>query len=210
MMTIGTVTWVSLAIGLVFGFLAQRSRMCFIGGWRDFFLIRDTYLLKGFIAFFVAAAIFFAGFYFANYRVAMSNYPWISRDRPDVALMDLIDMGTWDNPFIPEQYREWGMCENMGPQIILKPGEDLLIRGITVFGYTIPYEWVLFLGATLFLGLFSTLANGCPIRQHTMAASGNASAMLYLIGFYLAIMLYDKWVAPFLNDLTNVFHVVGI
>jgi uncharacterized protein len=45
----------SLLIGLTIGFLAQRSRMCFIGGFRDFLLIRDKDLLKGLIAFFTSA-----------------------------------------------------------------------------------------------------------------------------------------------------------
>ena len=44
----------SLLIGLIIGFLGQRSRMCFIGGFRDFLLIRDKELLKGLIAFFVS------------------------------------------------------------------------------------------------------------------------------------------------------------
>jgi len=45
----------SIFIGLVIGFLGQRSRMCFIGGFRDFLLIRDKELLKGMISFFTSA-----------------------------------------------------------------------------------------------------------------------------------------------------------
>ena len=37
----------SLALGLVVGYLGQRSRMCSIGGLRDYVLVRDTALLKG-------------------------------------------------------------------------------------------------------------------------------------------------------------------
>jgi hypothetical protein len=37
----------SLALGLVVGYLGQRSRMCSIGGLRDYVLVRDTGLLKG-------------------------------------------------------------------------------------------------------------------------------------------------------------------
>ncbi|HZO98601.1 MAG TPA: YeeE/YedE thiosulfate transporter family protein [Gaiellaceae bacterium] len=37
----------SLALGLVVGYLGQRSRMCSIGGLRDFVLVRDTGLLRG-------------------------------------------------------------------------------------------------------------------------------------------------------------------
>jgi len=48
---------ISLAVGLGVGFLAQRTRMCFVGGWRDLFLIKDFYLFSGVIAFFVAALV---------------------------------------------------------------------------------------------------------------------------------------------------------
>jgi hypothetical protein len=41
----------TLVIGVVLGYLGQRSRMCFVGGIRDFILVRDTYLLKGLLAF---------------------------------------------------------------------------------------------------------------------------------------------------------------
>ena len=41
----------TLVIGSVLGYLGQRSRMCFVGGIRDFVLVRDTYLLRGLMAF---------------------------------------------------------------------------------------------------------------------------------------------------------------
>ena len=41
------VTFSSLGLGLIVGYLGQRSRMCSIGGLRDFVLVRDTGLLKG-------------------------------------------------------------------------------------------------------------------------------------------------------------------
>ena len=48
---------VSLIVGLAVGLLAQRSRMCFVGGWRDIFLIRNFHLFSGIAAFFVAALV---------------------------------------------------------------------------------------------------------------------------------------------------------
>jgi len=48
---------VSLGVGLGVGFLAQRTRMCFVGGWRDLFLVKDSYLFSGVAAFFIAALI---------------------------------------------------------------------------------------------------------------------------------------------------------
>ncbi len=49
----------SLIVGLIIGYLGQRSRMCFVGGIRDFILVRDTFLLKGLIAFGLVAWIAF-------------------------------------------------------------------------------------------------------------------------------------------------------
>lgn len=48
---------ISLAAGLIVGCLAQRTRMCMVGGFRDLFLLKDGTLLFGFIAIFVAALV---------------------------------------------------------------------------------------------------------------------------------------------------------
>ena len=70
---------VSLVVGLVVGFLAQRTRMCFVGGWRDLFLVKDVYLFSGVAAFFIAALI-------TNYAVgnfaAEGLYHWGFVDQP--------------------------------------------------------------------------------------------------------------------------------
>ena len=49
----------SLGLGLIVGYLGQRSRMCSIGGLRDFVLVRDTALLKGVGAMLVTAWVAF-------------------------------------------------------------------------------------------------------------------------------------------------------
>jgi len=49
----------SLGLGLIVGYLGQRSRMCSIGGLRDFVLVRDTTLLKGVVAMLAAAWVVF-------------------------------------------------------------------------------------------------------------------------------------------------------
>lgn len=48
---------VSLIAGLVGGALAQHTRLCLSGGFRDFFLVKDTYLLKGYGSIFLTAFI---------------------------------------------------------------------------------------------------------------------------------------------------------
>ncbi len=45
----------TLVLGFVIGYLGQRSRLCFISGYRDFFLARDTTLLKGVLGAFLGA-----------------------------------------------------------------------------------------------------------------------------------------------------------
>ncbi len=78
---------IAVVVGLAVGFLAQRTRMCFVGGWRDLFLVKDFYLFSGVIAFFVAALVtnyalgnFGAeGIYswgFAGQPVAHDNHVW--------------------------------------------------------------------------------------------------------------------------------------
>lgn len=47
----------ALIIGLFVGVAAQRTRMCFVGGWRDLFLVRDTYLFKAIAGLFLGALL---------------------------------------------------------------------------------------------------------------------------------------------------------
>ena len=47
--------WISLLAGLIVGGLAQRTRLCMVGGIRDAILFREFKLLLGFVAIFAAA-----------------------------------------------------------------------------------------------------------------------------------------------------------
>ena len=194
------ISWISLGAGLIVGMFAQRSRMCFIGGWRDFFLIRDKYLLKGFISFFLTAALLFFVFYSAGYY--LKNYPWFNRPPMKITATDYLSRG-YDSvgDYIEEGApRAMDACELLNsPDIIV--GEDLPIPGVQIGKYKIPNEVLLYLAAAFIIGLFSTLANGCPMRQHVMAASGNLSALLFLLGFYGAIIVYDTYFVDFFNSL---------
>ena len=49
--------FLSLAAGLLVGAMAQRTRLCMVGGIRDMLLFRDGRLLSGFIALFAAALV---------------------------------------------------------------------------------------------------------------------------------------------------------
>jgi YedE family putative selenium metabolism protein len=70
---------IAVIVGLVVGFLAQRTRMCFVGGWRDIFLVRDFYLFSGIAAFLIAALI---TNYAAGNFAADGIYHWGFADQP--------------------------------------------------------------------------------------------------------------------------------
>ena len=72
---------VSLVVGLVIGFLAQRSRFCTMGAIWDFVLFRQMHLLSGFIALIITALIvnFIAGQFkpgFEGQPVAHTMHIW--------------------------------------------------------------------------------------------------------------------------------------
>lgn len=73
--------FVSLAAGLIVGALAQRTRLCMVGGIRDAIMLKDVHLLIGFIAIFVVVLIgnlitgnFHLGF--AMQPIAHSSHLW--------------------------------------------------------------------------------------------------------------------------------------
>jgi uncharacterized protein len=78
---------VSLVVGLAVGFLAQRTRFCSVGAWRDIFLAKDFYLFSGVAAFFAAALVtnYIAGNFgtggiyhwgFTNQPIANNDHLW--------------------------------------------------------------------------------------------------------------------------------------
>lgn len=128
----------TLVIGIILGYLGQRSRMCFIGGIRDFILVRDTYLLRGLIAFGLTA--------------------WLA-----FPLARLVT-GAGTGPF--------GLSDAV----------TLILTILGGFG----------------VGFFSTLANGCPFRQHVLAAQGTRSSIAYLAGFFAGAVIFHSWIARLL------------
>ena len=193
---------ISLSAGIIVGMFAQKSRMCFIGGWRDFFLIRDTYLLKGFISFFLTAAILFFAFYSCG--AYLKSYPWFARMNDERATMteeykQFYDAGFFEVMFMDEKLvHDPNSCD-----VIAFPDVDFYsearVPSLTIGRMHIPYQLIFILAAGFLIGLFSTLANGCPMRQHVMAGSGNLSALMYLLGFYAAVLIYESYVFPVLE-----------
>lgn len=75
----------SLGAGVLIGFIAQKTRMCFAGGWRDIMLVRDFHLFSGIAAFFAGALATnyilgnFSGLYhwgFENQPIAHTDHLW--------------------------------------------------------------------------------------------------------------------------------------
>jgi uncharacterized membrane protein YedE/YeeE len=129
-----TATVTTLVVGVIAGYLGQRSRMCFVGGIRDFILVRDTALLKGLVAF---------GF------TAWLLFPLAAVLTGDGALR----FGT----------------------------PDVVAAALTIVG-------------GFGVGYVSTLANGCPLRQHVLAAQGAGSSMAYLAGFLGGALVFHVWI----------------
>jgi uncharacterized membrane protein YedE/YeeE len=131
----------TLVAGLLIGYLGQRSRLCFVGGIRDFVLIRDTYLLKGLAAFGLTAWLAF-------------------------------------------------------PLAGLVVGEP-----VASFDLTDAVTVALTLAGGFGVGYVSTLANGCPLRQHVLAAQGARSSISYLAGFFAGAVIFHAWAGPLLVSL---------
>jgi hypothetical protein len=136
----------TLVLGLVIGYLGQRSRFCAVSGFRDWFLLGDTRLLKGYWAIIIGGAAGFALFKLIGGSI--SKYPLG------------IDIGS------------------AGGAIIIA------VAGIG-------------------MGYFSTLANGCPFRQHVAAATGSKAGLFYLLGFYIGIVYFFLVTTNMVNILSK-------
>lgn len=112
--------FLALAAGLIVGALAQRTRLCMVGGIRDVVLFKDWYLISGFIAIFAAALI-------GNLLIGKFNLGFA--DQP-VAHMD----GLWN--FLGMALAGWGSVLLGGcplRQLILS-GEGNVDSVVTVLG----------------------------------------------------------------------------
>lgn len=69
---------IALIGGLVVGALAQKTRLCFVGGIRDLILFKDTYLISGFLAIFVAVLI--GNLILGNFSLGFTNQPIAHND----------------------------------------------------------------------------------------------------------------------------------
>lgn len=126
----------SLVVGIVIGFVGQRSRMCFVGGIRDWILVRDTFLLKGLVAFLLVG---------------------------------------------------WVLFPLSG-----------VVGGTAPAGFASPVLTTVLLTVAggFGVGVVSILAEGCPFRQHVLAAQGAGNSMVYLAGFLSGAVVFHTLVSP--------------
>lgn len=68
--------FISLAAGLIVGAMAQRTRLCMVGGFRDLILFRESKLILGFVAIFIAALI--ANLCVGNFNLSFEQYGMVA------------------------------------------------------------------------------------------------------------------------------------
>ncbi len=150
---------VTLIVGLIAGFVGQRSRFCSVGGFRDFLIARDTTLLLGVVALFAAA--------------------WLT-----FPLVEAYE--TLTAPTVVEQSEGLGGLDPLA----VEDDTDLLSDEGGWPGMTLAA--VIFVGG-IGVGAVSTVAGGCPFREHVLAGQGSRQAVFYLIGFYIAALAFGFW-----------------
>jgi uncharacterized membrane protein YedE/YeeE len=161
----------TLIFGLIMGYLGQRSRMCFVGGMRDWYLVRDTYLIKGLFAFIISTLVWLA--IFRVFAPALKTFPWVANGIQ-------VFSSNWTAKAITQV-----------PSRLLPIPGDPISWSPKVYAHII-----LALIGGFGLGFFATLAGGCPFRQHIMAAEGSKSALTYLVGFIVGAILFHTVLAP--------------
>jgi YedE family putative selenium metabolism protein len=145
--------WLGLGIGLVVGFIVQRTRFCSIGGWRDIFLAKDFYLFSGLAAFFI-------GVLATNYIVG------------NFSAGGLASVNHGDIHYV------WGFIN----QPIALPYVDKASTLTTLGGSALTqYIWT-FLGFIL-VGLAATQMGGCPLRNTVLAGEGDTDAGISVLGY---------------------------
>lgn len=129
-----TAMFATLVLGIVIGYLGQRTKFCTISGIRDFVMLKDSFRFKGLIGIIAGGLVGYTFFWL------------IGGDIPNFPI-----------------------------------GMDITSAGILIAGIV----------GSVGMGFFSVFAEGCPFRQHVMAAEGKSSALLYLLGFYLGIVYFN-------------------
>ena len=160
-------TLLLVCMSMLIGFLAQRSRMCFVAGIRDYILVRDTELLMGMFSFLLTIWLLTSLFYGLN--ILRSGVP--EYGTPAIASsIDKIGTGSLSMLHVNTLFTG----ETAG-----KVGHLLTSR----------FFYVTLIGG-LVIGFVSTLAGGCVLRQHVLLAQGSMDSLFFILGFYAAVVVY--------------------
>ena len=152
---------VFLGIGLAVGFLAQRSRMCFVAGLRDWILVRDAELLAGLFSFLATV--------------------WLLTSV--LTAVGLLHQG------IPE-YGARAAVDGARGAAGGEPGVFLGAMGRLRLSSLVNRFFFVTLAGGFLVGVFSVIAGGCVLRQHVLCVQGDRNALFYLVGFYGAVVVY--------------------
>lgn len=158
---------------IVVGFLAQRSRMCFVAGLRDWFLVRDRELLLGLFTFVIT--ILFLTSLFSHLHLLRRGIPEYGEIEAARSVVG-ISRGLMKSGEVT--ILEKGAIESLSPRT------NLFV--IVTFG------------GGLLMGLISTMSGGCVLRQHVLCAQGNRDALFYILGFYFAVIVYYNFLFRFM------------
>jgi uncharacterized membrane protein YedE/YeeE len=183
---------------MTIGLLAQRSRMCFIAGIRDFILVRDRELLTGILAFVLTIWLLSSVLYGTG----------LIDDGIPAPLFEEISAGaegTQETPFEQStgDSESQTQAEDTALAVEGAAAEQLAFEvRMKLFGGGIiaaPFMRASIIGGFL-LGLITVGAGGCALRQHVLAAQGNGDAKLFLIGFFLMVIIYDLFLRGIVNE----------
>ena len=177
------------ALGLVVGYLAQRSRMCFVAGFRDFLLVRDKELLRGFFAFVATIWVLTTALYSVGLMrkgapeyggTVLSSEEGVRRGTGGSSESGSRGGGT--GPAANGKIRVFRWAEGIRP-FFCTPALDRFML-VTFAG-----GWI--------IGILSTFAGGCVMRQHVLAAQGNRDSLFYLLGFFSAVPVFYLFLERF-------------
>ena len=200
-------------MGFVVGYLAQRSRMCFVAGFRDYLLVRDRELLLGFFSFFLTIWLLTTVFYPLNLLkkgapeygepatgVVIESGQAASREPLEAVGSESGPADTngsgpaasgGSGPAASDADTSWGSVALRGPRAVRFLSAPF-----------IPDRFVfLSLAGGWLLGLLSTFAGGCVLRQHVLAAQGGRDASWYLAGFYTAVPVFYLLLSRLINSI---------
>ncbi len=171
-------TLILVGMSMLIGFLAQRSRMCFVAGVRDYILVRDRELLMGMFSFLLTIWLLTSLFYGLNLlRSGVPEYgsPAIatSIEKIGTGSLSMVNLNTIFSR---------GTAGSMG----------LLL--------TSRFFYVTLIGG-LVIGFVSTLAGGCVLRQHVLLAQGSMDSLFFILGFYGAVVVYYGFLYRFFISL---------